>query len=115
MNIYSIIIKNLISIQSRFFCRLLCCCILLFLISVRSVSQNIYFNNVPPPPGKSFYHITGMVQDQQGYMWLASKNGLFRYDGYQMIHYKSNPLDANSLGSDYLEAICIDHDGIIWI
>jgi len=32
-----------------------------------------------------------------------------------MIHYKSNPLDANSLGSDYLEAICIDHDGIIWI
>lgn len=60
-------------------------------------------------------HITGMVQDRQGYMWLASKNGLFRYDGYQMIHYKNNPLDANSLASDMLEAICIDKAGIIWI
>ena len=77
--------------------------------------QNIYFNKVQPPIGKFFQHITGMVQDKQGYMWLASKNGLFRYDGYQMIHYRNNPLDANSLGSDYLETICLDSAGMIWI
>ena len=60
-------------------------------------------------------HITGIIQDNQGYMWLASKNGLFKYDGYQMTHFKNNPLDQNSLGSDALESICIDRDGIIWI
>lgn len=87
----------------------------MFLITQASVCQSIYFNKVQAPPGKNFLHITGMVQDQQGYMWMASKNGLFRYDGYQMIQYRNNPLDVNSLGSDMLEAICIDKSGIIWI
>lgn len=68
-----------------------------------------------PPAGKSFVHITGMVQDKQGYMWFASKNGLFRYDGYQLKQYRNNPLDENSISSDALECICVDKNGILWI
>lgn len=60
-------------------------------------------------------HITGMVQDNRGYMWFASKNGLFRYDGYSMKQYRNDPLNQNSLSSDALESICIDKNGIIWI
>ncbi|HEU4470786.1 MAG TPA: two-component regulator propeller domain-containing protein [Flavisolibacter sp.] len=78
-------------------------------------SQNIFFNRIGSPPGKDFLHITGMVQDKQGYMWFASKNGLFRYDGYTMKQYRNDPLNQNSLGTDALESICIDKDGIIWI
>ena len=82
---------------------------------ITASGQNIFFNKVQGPSSKNFYHITGMVQDKQGYMWLATKNGLFRYDGYQMKQYKNNPLDANSLGSDHLETICVDKEGILWI
>jgi ligand-binding sensor domain-containing protein len=78
-------------------------------------SQELFFNRVEPPEGKFFEHVTGMAQDKLGYMWLATKKGLFRYDGYQMIHYKNNPLDPNSLANDQLEAICIDTSGMIWI
>src|SRR4028119_1022573 len=77
-------------------------------------SQDIFFNKVLPPDGRSFMHVTGMVQDRQGYMWFTTKKGLFRYDGYQWISFKHNPLDSTSLASDALEAITIDHDGIIW-
>ena len=112
---HSILTKNITSLQSRFHYRLICWGILLLLFTKTSLSQSIFFNKVQPPPGKSFLHITGMVQDQKGYMWLASKNGLFRYDGYQMIQYRNNPLDINSLGSDMLETICVDKTGIIWI
>lgn len=87
----------------------------LLLFSTRGNAQNIFFNKILPPAGKSFIHITGMVQDKQGYMWFASKNGLFRYDGYQMKQYRNNPLDQNSINSDALESICIDKEGIIWI
>ena len=78
-------------------------------------AQPIFFNKVQPPPGKKFLHVTGIVQDKQGYMWFATKNGLFRYDGYQMISYKNIPFDPNSLANDALETICVDSSGIIWI
>src|SRR5688500_14732893 len=78
-------------------------------------SQGLFFNIVLPPEGKTFKHVTGIVQDGQGYMWFATKSGLFRYDGYQMTHFKNNPLDSNSLSSDELETISVDAKGIIWI
>jgi ligand-binding sensor domain-containing protein len=78
-------------------------------------SQNIFFNKIGSPPTKPFLHVTGIVQDKRGYMWFASKNGLFKYDGYGIKQYRNDPLDQNSLSTEALESICIDKDGIIWI
>ncbi len=89
--------------------------ILVFSQPFTGYTQTILFNRVSPPEGKIFEHITGMVQDRQGYMWLASKRGLFRYDGHQMKLYTPNPLDPNSLASNLLEAICMDTAGKIWL
>lgn len=88
---------------------------LFLLLYNTSFAQHIIFNRVAPPPGKSFFHVTGMVQDRQGYVWLATKNGLFKYDGYQYTQYRNNPIDASTLGSDFLECIGIDRDGLLWI
>ena len=77
--------------------------------------QEIFFNKVLPPEGQVFSHVSGITQDKQGYMWLATKKGLFKYDGYQMTSYNHNPDDSNSLATNFLEAICIDSSGIIWI
>ena len=87
----------------------------LVVISSPTSAQQIFFTKVSPPAGKAFLHVTGMVQDKQGYMWFATKSGLFRYDGYQMTWYKNVPLNPNSLVSDALEAICVDSSGLIWI
>lgn len=92
------------------------CLALLFLLrGTYSSEQGINFNKVLPPEGKAFLHVTGMVQDPEGYMWFATKKGLFRYDGYDMKVFKNDLLDTNSLGTDALEAICIDKAGLIWI
>ena len=91
--------------------------VLLFLLmeACPVIPQEVFFNKVLPPEGKTFAHVTGMVQDKQGYMWFATKKGLFRYDGYQMTVFKNNPADTNSLLTDALEAICVDSAGIFWI
>ena len=91
--------------------------ILLFLLieACPAIPQEIFFNKVLPPEGKTFKHVSGIVQDIQGYMWFATKAGLFKYDGYQMTSYNNNPDDSNSLATDALEAICIDASGILWI
>jgi len=78
-------------------------------------AQSIRINAVAPPEGKTFVHITGIVQDKQGYMWFGSKKGLYRYDGYNFITYKNDPLNLNSLGSNSLESLAIDSTGMLWI
>ena len=91
--------------------------VLLFLLmkTCPASPQEIFFNKVLPPEGKVFSLVSAITQDTQGYMWFATKKGLFKYDGYQMISYNNNPDDSNSLATDALEAICIDASGIIWI
>ena len=89
--------------------------VLLFAMIYQVNGQAITFNKVLPPNGKTFKHITGIVQDVNGIMWFSSKNGVFRFDGYQMINYKNNPLDPNSLASNQMDAICTDSTGHIWV
>src|SRR5689334_14431233 len=88
---------------------------LLSLTQIRLFAQSIRINAVAPPEGKTFLHITGIVQDKRGYMWFGSKKGLYRYDGYDFITYKNDPLNLNSLSDNSLESLCIDSTGILWI
>ena len=60
--------------------------------------------------------IVGMAQDHKGYIWMADiANGLFKFDGANLIHYKSIPGDPNSLISNRLECVATDGNGIVWI
>ena len=86
-----------------------------FVLSVFTAHSQITFNKVLPPQGKSFEHVTGITQDKLGYLWLATKRGLYKYDGYKMIVYKNNPLIPSTLISNSLECIFADTDGTIWV
>ena len=77
--------------------------------------QQIIFNKVIPPDGKDFKWVAGITQDVNGYMWYATQKGLYRYDGYHMTTYKSNPINPNSLMSNNLVSVLADSNGIIWI
>jgi ligand-binding sensor domain-containing protein/signal transduction histidine kinase len=78
--------------------------------------QQIIFNKVSPPLGSfTNYAIGSIAQDRNGYMWIATGEGLYRYDGYSFKRYVNNPSDRNSLSSTHLEGVYIDRDGMIWI
>ena len=81
--------------------------LLLFVKTCPVFCQQIIFNKVLPPDGKTFEHVTGITQDVNGYMWYATKKGLYSYDGYHMT-YKNNPLNPNSLMSNALESVFAD-------
>ncbi len=88
---------------------------LLLFLSCPVSAQQIIFNKVLPPAGKTFGHVTGIVQDKQGYMWFATHRGLYSFDGYHFTSYLNNPLDPFSLAASPLESIYADHNGIIWV
>jgi signal transduction histidine kinase/ligand-binding sensor domain-containing protein len=100
--------KNLVSALSL---------LLIFLILEVSpvYSQEIVFNKVPPPVGKTFLFVTGIAQDLNGIMWFSTKTGLYSYDGNRLILYESQPLNPNSLISNTTESIYVDKNGIIWV
>jgi signal transduction histidine kinase/ligand-binding sensor domain-containing protein len=92
--------------------------LLCFLFAIppgRVAAQEVTFDKVLPPQGKSFDLVTGITQDKQGFIWLASKRGLYKYDGYRMTAYRTNALNPSSIISNSLETVFADRDGTIWI
>jgi ligand-binding sensor domain-containing protein/signal transduction histidine kinase len=89
--------------------------ILLVTMSIQAIGQQIVFNKVFPSDGSTFSFVSGITQDNNGYMWFATKRGLYSYDGTQMVSYKSSSLSANSLASNLAESIFADDDGSIWV
>ncbi len=54
------------------------------------------------------------LQDQEGFIWVATKNGLNRYDGYNFKVFTNDPYDSNSLSGNTITALFDDSKGRIW-
>ena len=48
---------------------------------------------------------TAMVQDKQGFLWIGSNTGLFRYDGAAFKQYRYVPGIVNTLGNELVTAL----------
>jgi signal transduction histidine kinase/ligand-binding sensor domain-containing protein len=59
-------------------------------------------------------YIFDILQDSRGFIWLGTKEGLNRYDGYSVVAYRNDPYDTASLSSNTVTTIFEDRDGSIW-
>jgi len=55
-----------------------------------------------------------MLQDKEGFIWVATKNGLNRYDGYNFRVFSNDPYNAQSLSSNTIVKLYEDSKGRIW-
>src|SRR5438309_1929487 len=83
--------------------------------TLSSFAQDIHFNIVTRPQDAVGSMVLGMTQDVQGFLWFATDAGLYKYDGYQYTSYHNEPLNSNSLASNYIECIAADKAGSIWL
>lgn len=58
--------------------------------------------------------INSLYQDRNGMMWIATEDGLNRYDGNKYTIYRNNPGDSTSLCSGYVKAMAEDADGRLY-
>jgi ligand-binding sensor domain-containing protein/signal transduction histidine kinase len=65
--------------------------------------------------GLSQNRVTQIAQDDQGFMWLATQQGVDRYDGYQFRMFKNDPRQANSLCGVFMLALFKDRAGNLWM
>ena len=59
--------------------------------------------------------VTGIVQDDQGFLWFATPEGLKRYDGYRFRTYRHDPDSPNTLSGSHITAMCKDRAGKLWV
>jgi signal transduction histidine kinase/ligand-binding sensor domain-containing protein/DNA-binding response OmpR family regulator len=65
--------------------------------------------------GLSQSFITSIVQDNKGFMWFGSYDGLNKYDGYKITRYKYDAKDKSSLGNNSIKQVFKDSKGNLWI
>lgn len=54
------------------------------------------------------------VQDQEGFVWIATNKGLCRYDGYSLKNYLLPKDDDLALPNDRIKTLHVSPDGKLW-
>ena len=73
------------------------------------------FKHITTNDGLSQSNVTCMLQDNEGFMWFGTQDGLNRYDGKTLKVYKKDPLRRKSLGHNYILSLFKNRDGDFWI
>ena len=60
-------------------------------------------------------NVNGMAQDRAGYLWLATTDGLARYDGVGVRVWRHVPGDPASLPGNYVAAVHVDAGDRVWV
>jgi ligand-binding sensor domain-containing protein/two-component sensor histidine kinase len=102
-----------VSATCRFFLLII---IYLFLSSSVVYCQNnpYVFRHITTEDGLSGNDVRNIIQDNKGFIWVATNNGLQKYDGYSFTSYHHNPVDFESISSDNLLVLSKDNHDIIW-
>ena len=58
--------------------------------------------------------ISALAQTADGYLWIGSRLGLFRFDGLQFLHYPFKSSDPQLPSSD-IATLAADRDGGLWV
>lgn len=87
------------------------------LISYSSNSQHrsLRFETITIDDGLSNNSINCIVQTQDGFLWIATKDGLNRYDGQNFKIFKNNPSVKNTLPENYVMSLLESSDGTFWV
>src|SRR5258708_34871712 len=75
----------------------------------------MYFEHLTMRDGLSQSTVEGILQDSQGYLWLATESGLDRYDGNSFRVYRRERGNNRALASDYIWTIAEDARSDLWL
>lgn len=76
---------------------------------------DIHFAHISPAQGLSQNRVGQIVQDDQGFIWLGTQDGLKRFDGYRFREYRHDPDSANSLSGSSIRDLFKDRSGRLWV
>ena len=64
--------------------------------------------------GLSHSQVNDVIQDDEGYMWFATANGLSRFDGYRFHSFPAGPDRGPSHLTQAVYHLALDGGGRVW-
>ena len=58
--------------------------------------------------------VTRILQDRQGFLWVGTLNGLYRFDGYNFVSFKAKAGDGSHSNTDHVSSIYLSRNNDIW-
>ncbi|HEX6170924.1 MAG TPA: two-component regulator propeller domain-containing protein, partial [Chitinophagaceae bacterium] len=95
----------------------------IFLLLIINLITQTAFAQAPPlqfqhlsnDQGLSNNRVWAMTQDKYGFIWIATADGLNRFDGYKVDVYRHEPGNKKSLPGNLVNCLFTDSRGTVWI
>ncbi len=65
--------------------------------------------------GLSQNTVNHISQDREGFLWIATQDGLNKFDGYNFEILRHNPKTQNTLPGNYINIVCHGNNDDFWI
>ncbi len=78
-------------------------------------APSLYFNRVTIQNGLSHNKVNCILQDQRGFIWMGTDDGLNRYDGRRFVVFRHEPGNKASISGNIITDIVEDEKGVLWI
>lgn len=86
-----------------------------FFICTTAVAQQFSFVRLTNENGLSNNVVYSTHQDSKGYLWIATHDGLNRYDGYEFKKFLHNPFNKKSIAGNMTIDMVEDEQGQFWV
>ena len=94
---------------------LLCLFLLHVVVTAASASVNrLRFSHLTNKNGLPGNTVFAILEDQKGYFWFGTKNGVCKYDGKTFVVYEHNSSDTTSLLSNDIRYLYEDSNKAVW-
>ncbi len=100
--------------QNKQILRLLFCIIMVLWRFVAFSQLTNNYKSISIAQGLSQGMVFDILQEKDGFIWVATKNGLNKYYGYGFKIYTNDPYDMHSVGSNLVTELFEDSKGRIW-
>jgi signal transduction histidine kinase/ligand-binding sensor domain-containing protein/CheY-like chemotaxis protein/AraC-like DNA-binding protein len=77
--------------------------------------SNLQFSYLTSNNGLPCDEVNYTYQDSEGFIWIGTKLGLYKYDGYQFKPFKNNSIHPSLLTSNDVTCLCEDKNNCLWI
>lgn len=84
-------------------------------LSIIFSQEKLKFEHFTLEHGLSHPTAQTIMQDDKGFLWIGTKDGLNKFDGYRVYNSFLNEKDSNSISDNFIRTIFQDISGNIWI
>ena len=86
------------------------------LAAENNINQNpLKFERISLSEGLSQSYVYDIVQDKNGFIWIATQDGLNRYDGKNFVYYRHDSTNRSSIADNFIRKLFIDNKNILWV